>query len=460
VIVYWLQRGERPYRAESAILIFATIVAVVSLFQEPDQPNTFEVADPSPFILASCIWASIMLPIINYPFLSDDYVFAARTTFQQALASQHFFRPLFSVLFLALYRLGDGSPWVFHGVAFALHVTAGFLVSVIGRKLSDNAGVGWVAGALFLLSPLQPEATLWVSGIQDLLWTTFGLAAIVVCTEAPRLTVSRTACVILFFAAALLSKETAVCIPLLIITSDFKVFGLATLRARIGLYSSLAAVLAGYVVLWSRSAAAAAGEAWPHLSRYFVKQFLATTFGTLALPWNMEIFGRPSFVIGLVGILLCGGAFRLSTRKPRLLLAGALLVLAAVLPLGGYLFVGRDLAGTRYLYGANVGWAILTGALVISVGRSVAATRAAAGVAIATLSILLLMNLRPWRTVADLMHDMERSSDSSDAVIRNWILTAPCTVHFTPEGRPDRCGGVYIFRNGYSEFVRIRKRGE
>jgi hypothetical protein len=457
IVVYWFQNAERAYRAESALLIFGTILVVAATLHGTGRSNDSGLTDRWPFLLALSLWAAIMLPLIRYPFLSDDYVFAARTTVSQALAPHQFFRPLFSLVFLTMYHLGGGSTWAFHALAFALHVGNAWLVSAIGRRLSDSVGAGWLAGGVFLLSPLQPEATLWVSGIQDVLWTGFALCAVLVSLHARQLTIPAAASILLLFAAGLLSKETAVCIPLMVIACDAKVLGFSALRSRITLYLSLAGALAIYLLLWTHFAGATTAEAWPHISRYFVKEFLRTTFGTLALPWNAETLRPPSMLVGLVSVLVSVAAFRVSGVKPHLFAAGVFLALTAVMPLGAYLFVGRDLSGARYLYASEVGWAMLIGALAILPHRSVILSRSLVGLLLGATAVLLLLNLRPWNAVADLMHQLDQSQDPPDRIIRNWADTAPCLTHFSVDGVPDRCGGVYIFRNGYEEYLRLRR---
>jgi hypothetical protein len=100
---------------------------------------------------------------------------------------------------------------------------------------------------------------------------------------------------------------------------------------------------------------------------------------------------------------------------------------------------------------------MLIGALAILPHRSVILSRSLVGLLLGATAVLLLLNLRPWNAVADLMHQLDQSQDPPDRIIRNWADTAPCLTHFSVDGVPDRCGGVYIFRNGYEEYLRLRR---
>src|ERR1019366_2469220 len=132
-------------------------------------------------LLAVGLWLVTLVPRLTLPFLSDDYVFlASYKQWSDVLNVGHFFRPAFGAVFLLLARTGNGSPVVFHVVALLIHAASAWCVYVLSRRLFQRADAATFCFAIFLLNPLQLEAVLWVSGLQELLWTLFVLAGLVV----------------------------------------------------------------------------------------------------------------------------------------------------------------------------------------------------------------------------------------------------------------------------------------
>src|SRR5206468_3570046 len=89
-----------------------------------------------------------------------------------------FFRPAFAAVFALLADVGDGAAAVFHSASFLLHLASAALIFGLVRRLLGSIELAITAYAVFLLNPVQQEAVLWASGLQDLLWTFFLFAAI------------------------------------------------------------------------------------------------------------------------------------------------------------------------------------------------------------------------------------------------------------------------------------------
>ncbi len=126
-------------------------------------------------------------------------------------------RPL-RYLSLALdWRLGGGSPLLFHLTNVLLHALCGLLLWSLLRRLRAGGPVALLAALLFLVHPLQTEAVAYVSGRKDLLCALFYLLALHAHLSASRhLGVRRLLASAAFFLSALLAylaKEMALTLP-------------------------------------------------------------------------------------------------------------------------------------------------------------------------------------------------------------------------------------------------------
>ncbi len=131
------------------------------------------------------------------------------------LPCSRFYRPV-ADLWLALnYHLFGFDTFGWHAAMVAVHLVTVFLVFKVSRRLAGDSAVALVAALLFGLLPLHAEDVVWPSAIGHLLGGAFEMAAFYLFIT-PRVTgnLDRPAA-LLFYAAALLSIESAVMFPLL-----------------------------------------------------------------------------------------------------------------------------------------------------------------------------------------------------------------------------------------------------
>jgi hypothetical protein len=131
-----------------------------------------------------------------------------------------YFRPLVTLSFLADQVLWGLAPWGFHLTNLALHAGTTLLVYAIARRLLRPEAAAFTAAALFALHPCHAEAVLWVSGRTDLLAGSASAAAFLLYVSSRRNPRHRDAFLagsLLALAVALLAKEVAVCVPLLML---------------------------------------------------------------------------------------------------------------------------------------------------------------------------------------------------------------------------------------------------
>jgi hypothetical protein len=76
-LVYLAWGGARAFRIESAMFLLLPIYAAHGLLAAPGAARALPVRT-GPLVtiavLAVALWATVMLPLVGFPFLSDDYV--------------------------------------------------------------------------------------------------------------------------------------------------------------------------------------------------------------------------------------------------------------------------------------------------------------------------------------------------------------------------------------------------
>ena len=371
--VYLALGGDKAYRLESAVIVL--VVVALPAIVSRGWPREFVAEPPSLLLwllaLAVGLWMAFAMPLVTFPFLSDDYGFLhAYRSMADAARPFQFYRPGFAVAFVVLGGIGGGSPALFHVAGFLLHLGSAALVFSLARKLFATPEPAVVAFVLFLLSPIQLESVLWVSGLQELLWVFFILAAVRCYIGDRELRPGRITAVLALAACGLASKETAVCVVLLLPAADFLLFRFKRGRLLSIAYVGVALELAVYLVIRHRMVPV--DEAFfVRPSHYFVKQFLAMPYEIFLHPWNRSAVHVPVTAVCVTALAGIGGVFAVAWRGPGArVFAGPALVIISTLPVYSLFYVSPELAGSRYLYFATAGFALVVADALTVVVRS------------------------------------------------------------------------------------------
>jgi len=197
----------RPGAAELLACAAAALAYVATLgfgFVYDDVPQilrnpAIQVWNSVPQYFTAHVWAAI------YPNSAGNY-----------------YRPIFLLwLRLNYWLFGTNAPgW--HLTSVGCHVVATLLLFRLAQRLSGDRMTAFVAALVFGLHPAHVENVAWISGVTDPLMTCFLLGSLLAFLgyRASR-AVGRWALSLGLFALALLSKETAVVLPLLIFTLAF-----------------------------------------------------------------------------------------------------------------------------------------------------------------------------------------------------------------------------------------------
>ena len=129
----------------------------------------------------------------------------------------NYYRPLFLLWLRLNYVLFGDRPMGWHATTVLCHVVATWLVFRLAQQLTRDRMIGFVAAVFFGLHPAHVENVAWISGVTDPLMACFFLGS---CVAYLKFSESRKilylALSLGMFACALMAKETAIVLPVLI----------------------------------------------------------------------------------------------------------------------------------------------------------------------------------------------------------------------------------------------------
>ncbi len=184
---------------------------------------------------------------VGNPFVHDDIVFILQNPGVHHLAgiaevfnkssfapasiavANGYYRPFLDLVYRLEYWLFGPAPQGYHLLNIGLHLANAFLIFALGFRLTGRKIFSWCAAALFLVHPVQSEAVACISGISNLLFVFFLLASFLLYTRisnqaSPLTWVDEAATyggALVLFGCALLSKEQAIVLPLLLLLYEF-----------------------------------------------------------------------------------------------------------------------------------------------------------------------------------------------------------------------------------------------
>jgi hypothetical protein len=247
--------------------------------------------------------------------------------------------------------------------------------------------------------------------------------------------------------AALLSKETAVVTPVLIVLDGW------VRHERIRRLSvDVSVLLATMAVVGAVRFAFATSTVRRPLSRYLVPRWLFGTFGGLSIPWHAEVIASLPWlpILGTCIVVLIVLAFCLTstdTVSLRCSYAMTAWICAATIPAITFFFIAPDLRGSRYLYLASIGWSALLVSLVASqTAQSVRALLSLCLVVLAMAGVYgARRHIQPWRAAAEIRDAVETAALGNPEIVACHGIAV--------RNAPDSVRGAYVFRNGLQEAL-------
>lgn len=364
-------------------------------------------------------------------------------------------RPLTIATYAVDWALWGGDATGFHLVNVVLHAFASVLVLLVLLELLPPVGAA-VGALVFAVHPVHVEAVANVVGRAELLMTTFVLGACLLHLRGGSDRPGRVAAIAMLYAAAVLSKESGIVLPALLLLLDLargeveRSGGWARYVRR---YRALAAALAGIgvatlggrqLVLGSIASASpplGASEiqslgrlwtvvsVWPHYVRLI---FWPVDLSADYTPDVIRILDgpAPAFWLGLsfgaaaaatTALTWRGEPLAPSRASIRAVATGIIFFCIAILPVSNVLFLSGVLLAERTLYLPSVGAVLALGWLAHSVGRQAPRGAPAAPIVLAGLLAIRTVERNPtWASTRTAFQTLLRDHPESGRV--QWML--------------------------------------
>lgn len=424
--------------------------------------------------------------VLDAYFLSDDFVQVGKVLagdWSTVWGREHggFFRPLFIVSYILDASLWGENPLGYHLTSVAIHAVNSYLISRLALKLlrgqmmseTEKSGAALFAGLIFLLHPSHTEAVSWIAGRADLLATLFCLASMLFflswAETGRRLQLALSA---LSFSLALLSKEAAATLPLILLA-----LGIIPARAverRTALKNYLKASIIFFAILfifiaWRRAALGSwvggygAGQHLNFSPGWIRDRLLQAALRAVFPPFSSELEAvllKPlkSTAFILFAIFAAAALALLIRRRRavvhadlrrvenRLSLSLALMFILSLLPVINLRLSLFDTQGERFIYWPSAFISILIPFALGLPLRNLKLRVALLACLLVFYSVSLYRTNRTWKEAAELSRsvtaELSRAAALSD---RKSLLVI---------NAPDNLRGVPLFHNGLEEALR------
>lgn len=134
----------------------------------------------------------------------------------------NFYRPMQLVVYTTVHSLFGFQPWAFLLTNVLFHLAAGVLIFLLIKKIFKKNLLAFLTALFWIIHPVQTEAVTYISGIADPLFVFFSLISFNFYLNFRQKRQGYfLAFSLVFFILALLSKETAVVLPGLLILYEF-----------------------------------------------------------------------------------------------------------------------------------------------------------------------------------------------------------------------------------------------
>jgi hypothetical protein len=314
------------------------------------------------------------------------------------------FRPIPKLTVLLNLLVSGIDPRGYAAFNLLVHAANTTLLYALVRRLALDPRAAFVGATLFAVGTGHyGEAVYWMSGRTGLLADLWSLCALLAYDRrlggGPR---HDALLAFAFFGLGLLTKETAVVLPLVLLALEWlrRTRPLAALR-RLAPHAVLALVYVAFELLLLRSDSdvvggdfALGGHMIRNFGEYFARMVLPVTPSSMlvaappALVPVLRITSAALTVIAPLAVL----ALALHPRVPRAARFGALWAMLAILPYVALTFR----TSTRYLYGPAQGMALVAGVLAAlalerAAARSPSLGRAVRSAGVAALALLVVI---------------------------------------------------------------------
>lgn len=325
--------------------------------------------------------------LVGNPWVKDaafigDIFSSSTAAFDPADVASNTYRPMLYMLYMGEYLSFGLTPFYFHLVNILAHAANAVFVFFVASSLFEKDGRASIfpalfAGLAFGLHTINAEAVNWVSASTELFFTLFVLAGLNLYLRRPSGLFSAP-----FFLMALLFKETAAALPVIIFLYDYA-RGRA-FRDRWKAYCLFIAAGVVYALMRFHAIGGVMHHKQADLSALeaFINIFplVAAYVSKLALPVSLSAIYEfhparsafdPRVIIGAAVVLAFCGALFFSRRRPAVFV-GLSMMAVPLLPVLYVPALSSSAMADRYLYLPSAGLAIVMASLASKLDKKAA----------------------------------------------------------------------------------------
>ncbi len=145
-------------------------------------------------------------------------------TFGQCEGRSLYYRPMQSLSYLITFQISS-EPWVFHLVNLIYFTIIISLIFFLAKILTNNFLLSFFAALIFLIHPINSEVVNWISAVPELTYTIFALLSAIFFIKFRKTEKDKNLWLAaIFYFLSILSKETAMFLPLIFIILDLTFF--------------------------------------------------------------------------------------------------------------------------------------------------------------------------------------------------------------------------------------------
>src|SRR5262245_45223082 len=135
----------------------------------------------------------------------------------QAKPSTPYYRPVFTIYLMILWKLFGAWPMGWHFFNVVVHMLVVYLVFLVLEHVSGDTKLSAIASLIFAIHPMRSESVAWISGVTDPLLAVFLISSLYCYMRFRREGVKRLlVSSLVLFAVAVFAKEPAVALPIFI----------------------------------------------------------------------------------------------------------------------------------------------------------------------------------------------------------------------------------------------------
>lgn len=244
-----------------------------------------------------------------------------------------YYRPFLEIFYKIEYVFFGASPYGYHFLNVMVHIANSLLIYGMTFLLSHRKSLAMSVAILFLVHPVQVEAVACISGISNLLYAFFCLLSALLYILSDQNKTKPTAMMfyvlsLCFFVLALLTKEQAIILPLLIFLYEFYFLKTkdGSLARAVLRWSAMGILTFGYLIYRKLILASALPSLLGHPQEFYLRllsipKTLLTYFTILVVPINLHYYRcldilqfsiLPVCVLGFVAVAVIYGLSLLS----------------------------------------------------------------------------------------------------------------------------------------------------